>query len=103
MKKVYTSPNIPLISIVKAALENHGIPCVLKNDNLSGALGELPFTEIWPELWILKERDLSKTEQLIQQIISDNPEHQAAWQCPKCQEEIEKYFSECWNCGYIPT
>ena len=101
MKKVYTNQNITMIGVVKAALEGQGIECRLKNENLSGALGELPFTETWPELWILDELKEKEALLIVHKIIDDSTEPEESWTCTTCGEIIEGQFGECWNCGHI--
>ena len=89
-----------MIGVMKSALENLGIQCKLKNENLSDALGELPFIETWPELWITddsREKEaISMVENLIKNPAVPNAE---SWVCISCGETIEGQFSDCWNCG----
>ena len=101
MIKIYTNRNITTVSVMKAALESREIECRLKNENLTGALGELPFTETWPEIWIVDEQKEELAKSIIENIISGPPESEKSWTCGSCKEIIEGQFSECWNCGFI--
>ena len=47
MRKVYTSDNSAIIGHARQVLENHAIPCVVRNDFLLGGAGELPVNETW--------------------------------------------------------
>jgi len=90
-----------MVGIIKAALEGQGIECKVKNENLTGALGELPFTETWPELWIVDELKGKEAMSIVEKILYDSPTRQETWACKSCGEIIEGQFSECWNCGML--
>lgn len=65
--------------------------------NLTGAIGELPLNECWPEVWINDERDSLAAEKIIDVALS-NEKHNADWVC-NCGEHIEGQFELCWSCG----
>ena len=46
-------------------LEANGIETFLKNEFLSGALGELPFQEVAPQVFVLHEKDLPRAVELL--------------------------------------
>ena len=50
MKRIYSEPNPIFIHQIKDLLEEKGIAAIIKNEFLSGGVGELPPTEVWPEL-----------------------------------------------------
>lgn len=52
MKKVFSSMMLYEAQLRKDALERAGIECALQNETLSMAMGEIPFTECYPELWV---------------------------------------------------
>ena len=60
MKRLFRSPMMSEVGLVRGLLEQAGIACLVKNERLSGALGDIPFLECEPELWVLNEADLSK-------------------------------------------
>ena len=99
MKRIYGSHDSILIGQLKILLESNHIPCILRNDYLSGAAGELPPTECWPELWVV-ENDLAAPARKLIEAFLDSPSNaQQAWCCPGCNEHLEAQFSECWQCG----
>jgi hypothetical protein len=51
--------------ILKSLLEKADIPCMIRNEYLSMALGELPPTECSPELWILKDEDYPRAKEIV--------------------------------------
>ena len=98
MKKVTSSDSIITVHHYKNILEAEGIRCIVKNEHLPTIFGEVPFAEIWPELWVVNDIDCDRARQLIDAaIIDESP--QSPWRCPKCGEENEGQFAACWNCG----
>jgi len=79
------------------ALRAAGIDCEVRNTTLSGALGEIPFLECAPQVWIRNALDEARARELITQLRS--PVAGDPWICEKCGEVLEPQFSQCWNCG----
>ena len=86
------------VGLVKGLLEQGGIACLMKNQNLAGALGEIPPQECWPELWITDERDLPQAQKIVAAALSPATVYTPPWHCA-CGEEIEGQFTACWNCN----
>lgn len=99
VKKVYSTQLIPLAGHVKAILEAQGIECILKNDFLAGAAGELPPIECWPEVWILQDDDYDEATAIVAATTLSASESGETWTCPRCEEELEAQFTNCWKCG----
>ena len=99
MIRVYTAQNIALIAPVKNLLEANGIPCILRNDFLSVGRGELPPIECWPEVWVTNDSDAQQARQLVTEVIQGPDPAIESWRCPRCGEEVDAVFAECWNCG----
>ncbi len=98
MRKVHTAESIIEVAHLRNLLEAEGIRCVVKNDRLGGALGEIPFVECWPQLWVCRPGDALRARGLIEQALRSDPAGQA-WTCPGCGERIEPQFRQCWQCG----
>ncbi len=98
MKLLYSSPNTMLVGHVRNLLNADGIDCQLRNEFLSGGMGELPPTEAWPELWV-DEQDLATSQKLIDKYLHEPVGTLPEWICPACGESIEGQFSACWRCG----
>ena len=101
MKKVYENLDYSMVGHFQSILESEGIRTEIRNEGGVGLAGEVPFTQVYPELWVLEDRDRSKAEALIERYLSelkDNPVG-PSWTCPSCHAEVEGQFSECWNCG----
>jgi hypothetical protein len=98
MKKVTSADSAVMINHYKNILEAEGIACQIRNEHLNQIYGEMPFTEVWPELWVLRDIDYDRAKQLIDSAIIDESPH-SPWRCAKCGEENEGQFAACWNCG----
>jgi hypothetical protein len=84
--------------IVKRFLDEAKIPSMVRNENLSAALGEIPFTECSPEIWILNDNDYTRAMKIVDGWRNAEVEDRGSWLC-RCGETIEGQFSSCWNCG----
>ena len=65
MIKVYESFNYMDVGRVRSLLEANGIETFMKNEFLAGALGDLPFQEVAPQLFIIHEEDLPEAQRLL--------------------------------------
>ncbi len=83
--------------LFKQLLAEEGIDCLLRNDQLSGAVGEIPFIECFPELWIIDDESWPRARLLLKGWMKDEPEGEP-WTCPRCGERLEAQFGCCWNC-----
>ena len=98
MKKVATASTVLMINHYRNILVAEGIACHIRNDQLNQVLGEVPFTEVWPELWVENDLDYDRAKQLLDEaIIQESPKR--PWRCKQCGEENEGQFAACWNCG----
>lgn len=99
MKKVYESPDFIMIGHCHNLLMADGIPSLVKNQHLTGAVGELPMSECWVELWVESDGDYARAETIIQVALSVEQESGPDWECASCHETNEYQFAVCWNCG----
>ena len=99
MLLVYSSPNPLMVAHIRNLLEVEFIDCLVKNEYLSGAAGELPPTEAWPELWVTEPRDHERARVIVANALRE-PSTSEQWTCPQCGEVSEGQFTECWKCGY---
>lgn len=61
-------------------------------------MGEVPFIEIVPQLFVLEEKDLANAKQLMRLDLPDEQPGQD-WVCPDCGTRLEGVFTHCWNCN----
>ena len=99
MRKVYATDNSAIIGHARQVLENHAIPCVVRNDFLLGGAGELPVNETWPEVWVIDDRDFDRARALVAAIVAAAHESEPPWRCASCGEQMEGQFTDCWRCG----
>lgn len=102
MKRVYVSADGLLVGHLQTVLQQHYIPCMVKNMYLQGAVGELPAHECWPELWISDDADSELAQSLIASVLEADVTA-LPWVCSHCGEQIEAQFAQCWNCGSTAT
>jgi hypothetical protein len=99
MRKVYESTDPIQVAQLRALLEANHITCMVRNDFLMGAAGELPVLECWPELWVIENFQFDKARALVD-AFAQTQRNGTPWTCPDCTEHIEPAFSQCWNCGH---
>lgn len=73
MIRVFESFDLATVGHVKSVLEAHGIKTFLKNQYASGALGELPFVELAPQLYVLDPADLPEANRVLRELGFDQP------------------------------
>ena len=99
MKLLARADNSLQGSIWADTLRAAGICCELRNTVLSGALGEIPFLECAPQVWIERDYDEPRAREILQQL--RQPMHEPHWQCTACGEHSEPQFGSCWQCGAV--
>lgn len=99
MKRIYSEPNPIFIHQIKELLEEKGIQSIIKNELLSGGVGELPPTEVWPELWVVNKEDKSPAKRIVEEFLQSIKSNPKEWVCKECGEKIEGHFNICWSCG----
>ena len=103
MKKLYVSQSLIDVESRKELLEQADIPCMIKNQRSAMLGGEVPFVEVFPELWILQDEDLGRAETLLKDWEEAQPLKTTSWTCSSCDEIHLKEFTTCWNCGQERT
>lgn len=100
MKRLLTAESLIDIGHYRNLLEQAGIACTIKNEQLAGGIGEIPFLECSPELWVLDNAEWEQAKRLLD---ADRQAVQSAqpWQCSDCGETIEAQFEACWQCGQL--
>lgn len=99
MIKLLTTDDPLLMQSAKSEFDAIGIPYLVKNEFASGALGEIPWTESFPELWLVDHSWLSRATVVISSLQDTlNDEDFAQWHCNVCQEKNGAAFDFCWKC-----
>jgi len=97
MKKIYSSAQEFETGYIASMLEEAGIAYTIRNQYLSGAIGELPPTEFWPEVWVTHDEDFQRAMAIVDSA-SLKVEDRGPWHC-ECGEENDGQFGSCWKCG----
>ena len=97
-RKLHTADNLITIVHLKNLLEGEGISCSIRNQFLSGALGDIPAFECWPQLWVTHPADWLRAKGVLSEFLA-KPDDERPWECDVCGEHIDGQFGRCWNCG----
>lgn len=66
MKRLLSgNPFEPKFQLIRSLLEDEKIPYEVRNEGAAAAMGEIPFMECTPEIWVVNDDDLSKAEELL--------------------------------------
>jgi len=99
MKKLTSFDSLITINHYRNLLESEGIPAFVRNEHLAGILGEIPFQEVWPELWVQNDLDYDRALELIDAARIEDESPPDEWRCAACGADNERQFGACWSCG----
>lgn len=57
-----------MVGYYRSMLEEAGIETSVKNEYAQLAAGEVPFTQVYPELWVIEESDYEAAVELIREL-----------------------------------
>ena len=98
MKRVYSASDLVDARLLADSLADAHIRTHLFNASAMGAMGDLPFGETWPEVWIADERDLARARALVAAHAARRSASGSV-HCGACGEDSPSNFGCCWNCG----
>ena len=101
MIKVFESFEFSEVGRVRSLLDAAGIPTFLRNEFSSSVMGEMPFVEVFPQLYVLRDDDVVRARAILQQDALETRDEEP-WACPVCKTGIEPQFTQCWYCGSGP-
>jgi hypothetical protein len=87
------------LALAKAFLESNAIACASRNEHMLAAGGGVPFTECYPELWVLNDVDFESASGMLREWRNEAASDAGEWQCASCRECCESQFAVCWSCG----
>ena len=100
MTRIFASLSLAEVHHAKNLLDSVGIRSFVKNEMLASAIGELPFADCQPELWLADPADAERARRLLTEGPLAPSEKGDVWQCG-CGEIQEAQFTQCWRCaGY---
>ena len=68
----YSTMNYAQIHLIKGLLENDGIDCLLKNEDMNALAGAVPHTNCYIELWVKNDTDDEKAREIIKNFNQKN-------------------------------
>jgi hypothetical protein len=98
MRKIYEHIDHSRVGLYQSILESAGIRTHLKNVGASIGMGEIPFTQLFPELWVVEDSDYDHAIAILKPYHEHGFPVDSDWQCPGCGEGVDGAFGECWNC-----
>lgn len=98
MRKIYENIEFTRVGNFQSILESEGIGTHIKNLGASAAAGDIPFQQVFPELWVVDDTDYERALEVLRPYYCHDFPVVSSWVCPGCAEEIEGTFGECWNC-----
>ena len=99
MIKLFVSQSLVEVETRKEVLEQAGILCTVKNQQGSSLAGEVPFAEVFPELWVIHDDDFPQAKKILGEWTQDATSAGSSWTCSRCGEHHTGEFSACWKCG----
>lgn len=100
MFKVYSAGNIQDAYLVQGLLNEAGIESQILNEYAQGGTGEIPFTQAYPEIWLVNESDTEKAKEIIR-LFETRQQPGEEIVCCKCHEPNPDTFETCWRCGNL--
>ena len=98
MTIVYRPANLVEAQLVADELEEAGIACEVTGQFLSGAIGELPPTDVLG-VRIMDAAQESKALRVVADWETNRRRVRDDWCCQQCGEEVGGAFGACWQCG----
>ncbi len=97
MKRVHIAPTLLDAQLAADALSSLGIVTHILNANAAGALGEVPFMQAQPEVWVEDDRQAARAREVLAGLRNAPLRDENI--CPQCGETNPGNFMSCWQCG----
>ncbi len=98
MKRIYQAGNLQEAYLLVGLLAREGIETRVFNESAQGALGEIPFPQAYPEIWVLDDERADRAGEIIDAYEQQQPTGETV-ACPHCRERNPANFDLCWSCG----
>lgn len=99
MQKLYSAGNLQEAYLILHRLQQAGIDARVLNEHAQGGLGELPFTHVYPEIWLLQPADSDRARTVLEEFTRAAVSSSPPQRCRMCAEESPASFEICWRCG----
>lgn len=98
MPLIYRPASLVEAQLVVDELRAGGIRARIAGSYLSGAIGELPPTEVLA-VWVDEPRHEARARELIAEFEQARCKPDEHWWCAGCGERLGGEFGACWQCG----
>jgi hypothetical protein len=72
MKKIYSDTDMIKMGYYRSILESNNIQAYIKNEASFGLAGPIPWSEVYPELWVINDSDLEAAVTLLKAVENKN-------------------------------
>ena len=97
MKRVFIAPSLLDAQLAVDVLSSLGIVTHIFNANVAGALGEVPFMQAQPEVWVDDDAQEARACEALAGLRNAPPRDEKT--CAHCGEPNPGNFLSCWQCG----
>lgn len=96
---IFRASTVMEAQMVRDALESEGIPSTLRNEQLTGLIGEIPFQVAWPEVWLVDGADWEDAVGVVGEY-EERRKTAVVGEilCVRCGEMSPGNFELCWKC-----
>ncbi len=98
MERLYSAANLPEAWLIRDLLAEIGVRTQILNEHAQGGVGEIPFTQTWPEIWVERKNDMERARRVITEYESRSVPT-GYIDCPYCGEQNPENFEICWHCS----
>lgn len=98
MPLVYRAASLVEAQLVVDELAAGGMRARVTGSYLSGAIGELPPTDVIG-VWLEEPRHYARARALIEEYEAARRAPRPDWRCTGCGETVGGEFGACWNCA----
>ena len=96
MKRVLIAPTLLDAQLAVDVLSSLSIVSHIFNANAAGALGEVPFMQAQPEVWVDDDTQEARARETLSDL--SNAPARDEKTCPHCGELNPGNFLSCWQC-----
>ena len=87
------------VGLIQGLLEANGIRTMMRNRNAVSCTTEIPIPVMYPNICVFTQEDRLKAVDVLSNLENPDPSKPVSrWTCPRCGEENELPFTECWSC-----
>lgn len=98
MPHIYSAASVVEAQLIVDELQAGGLQAHITGSYLSGAIGELPPSDVIG-VWLTEPQHVERAREMIDAFEASRNKPDRDWRCNKCAEEVGREFGACWQCG----